>query len=222
MSRLITTSFLDSIAWCKKAPDSKCPDGDTTWKQQAYQQLKDTLGRAPYRPNKAMLRGIEFENQIYSILTDHKEDTVRCSVKFRDILKLCAGGEFQKKTKTILELDGEEYCLYGKLDVRFSDHIVDIKTTAKYAGKQKYLDTSQHHLYCFSENIKDFEYIIAEFEDEDSPKIHNVYRIPYHMGDRDYEEKYIKDKIYEAMAFLNQYDEPGDLKSLYFSTYTRY
>jgi hypothetical protein len=119
-------------------------------------------------------------------------------------------------------LDGEEYCLYGKLDVWFKDHIIDIKSTAKYSGKDKYLGTAQHHIYCYSENIKDFEYIIAEFSDDSTNNIKAIHSVPYHMSSTEEEEKIIKDRIYSAMAFLATFDEPGDLKDLYLTKYSRY
>ena len=222
MSRLITTTLLDSIEWCRSAPDSPSSTPGKTWREEAYEQLKSTLARLPWHPNSSILRGIDFENQIYSILDDHVEATVTCSDKFRKILMDCKGVQFQKKTKTILELDGEEYCLYGKIDVWFPDHLIDIKTTGKYGGKSKYLDTAQHHIYCYGENIRDFEYIIAEFPDDKSNTIRNVYHIAYHAMEQDKEEEYIKNRIYSAITFLENFSEPGDLKELYFTKYCRY
>jgi hypothetical protein len=221
MSRLITTSFLDAIDWCNSAPDSLAPSGKT-WKEDAYLQIKATLGRAPWNPTPAIVRGIDFENSIYSILNDGKEEVVACSDTFRKILMCCKGGVFQKKTKTIIEMDGIEFCLYGKIDVFFPKKIVDIKTTGKYGGKDKYLGTSQHHLYCFGENIPEFEYIIAEFADEGTKNIRAVHHVSYVSPGLDFEKDYIEGKIRNALAFLDRYDEPGDLKELYNTKYSRY
>lgn len=223
MSRLITTSLLDSIDWCRKAPDSACPDvPGKTWKEKAYDDLKNTLGRGEWRSSPAIDRGNSFEKQIYSILTDRMEEKVACSDTFRKILYQCKGGEFQKKTKIIIELDDIDYVLYGRIDVFFPDHIIDIKTTGKYGGKDKYLSTAQHLIYCFSENIKDFEYVIAEFAGEESNDIRHVYNVRYHMEDRDKVEDELKNRIYSAMMWLENFPEPRDLKELYLKTYCRY
>jgi hypothetical protein len=222
MSKLVTTSLLDAIDWCKSAPSTFKPNGETTWKEDAYLQLKATLGREPWKPTPAIVRGIDFENSIYSILKDKKEDTVQCSDAFRKVLYDCKGGEFQKRTKTIIEMDGVEYCLYGKIDVFFPDKIIDIKTTGKYGGRDKYLGTSQHHIYCFGENIHNFEYIILEFVDEGTKSIRGVHHVTYESPGIEEEEKYIKGKIQDMLTFLENYTEPGDLKELYNTTYCRY
>jgi hypothetical protein len=221
MSRLITTSILDAIDWCKTAPDSLAPSGKT-WKEDAYSQLKATLGRAPWNPTPAILRGIDFEASIYAILNGKKEETIECSDHFRSVLMACKGGVFQKKTKTIIEMDGVEYCLYGKIDVFFPAKIVDIKTTAKYGGKDKYLSTSQHHLYCFGENIPEFEYVIAEFKSDEGKDIRAVHHVSYVSPSLEFEEEYIKGKIRDMLSFLENYSEPGDLKELYNTTYCKY
>jgi hypothetical protein len=223
MSKLITTSFLDAVEWCKKAPDSICSDNpNKTWKQKAYDDIKNTLGRGEWVTTKATARGISFEAQIYHILNSNSEDTVKCSDNFRKVLQACKGGVFQKKTKAIVELDGEEYFLYGKIDAWFHDHIIDIKTTGKYSGKDKYLGSAQHLIYCYSENIKDFEYIIAEFNGEDSNIIKHIYNVPYHMNDSKEVEEEIKNRIFSAMAWLDNFPEPGDLKDLYMHKYNRF
>lgn len=224
MSRLITTSFLDAVDWCQHAPDSLASNSDgRTWKQKAYDDIKEMLGRtSKWNPTPAITRGINFENQIYSILSNEAEEKVTCSDNFKKMLIACKGGIFQKKTRTIIELDDNEYCLYGKLDVWFKDHIIDIKSTAKYSGKDKYLGTAQHHIYCYSENIKDFEYLIAEFNDDSSNTIKAIHSVPYHMSSQEEEEEIIKNRIYAAMAFLEKFDEPGDLKDLYLTKYSRY
>ena len=117
MSRLITTSLLDSIDWCRKAPDSLNPAG-ISWKQDAYEQLKRTVGRAPWVPNASLERGTTFENQIYGILKAGTEDTVQCTPKFREILYACKGGQFQRKTKSFLTIDGQE-----KVKLRAEDEV---------------------------------------------------------------------------------------------------
>ena len=220
MSRLITTSPLDSIDWCRKAPDSLNPAG-ISWKQDAYEQLKRTVGRAPWVPNASLERGTTFENQIYGILKAGTEDTVQCTPKFREILYACKGGQFQRKTKSFLTIDGQEYLLYGKLDIYFPDRIKDIKTTGKYGGKDKYLSTSQHHIYCFGENIKDFTYIIAEFPKPESYEISSVNYVEYSSPSRDFEEAYVRAKITDAVEWLSSFDEPGDLGDLYLHTYCK-
>ena len=88
----------------------------------------------------------------------------------------------------------------------------DIKTTAEYK-KGKYLKSFQHKLYCYVENIKDFEYIIAEWEEY--PKIKEVHREFYHCNDIAQLEKDIIFEIKEAFSIIKDLGLWEDYRNLY-------
>ncbi len=217
---LITSSFLDSVAWAKKAPSSPSNTPGLTWKEDAYFQLKDQLSRIWRDPTPALKRGMDFERQIYAILEEGKEDG-DYSNEFKWFLTKCKNGQFQRKTKRIVEIDGKEYFLYGKIDVWFNNSIKDIKTTENYKGSQKYLDSSQHLIYCFSEGINDFEYLVAEFRSKDELKIAATHSVPFMCKDTEVLGDEIKMRIKDAMNFLELFPEPGDLKELYYTKFNR-
>jgi len=219
---LITPSFLDAIEWCKKAPDSPCKwDPSKTWKEQAYFDLKNTLARIwTGDANPAIQRGMKFEATVYSLLKQGAD--VQCSEEFRFFLDKCRGGQFQGVTKSFISIGTQSYCLYGKMDCKHDKVIQDIKTTQDYKGQQKYLGNTQHKIYCVNEGIPDFEYLVAEFKDESSLKIVRTHCVEYHATDLKVVEEEIKAKIVDAMAFLDLFQEPGDLKELYLTKYNRF
>ncbi len=210
MSRLITTSLLSSIDWFNNCP----PD----WKKKAFQDLSNTLARIRTNPNPAAKRGITFEKLLYDVLRSEKENTVTCSDSFKKIMNACKGGTFQKKIKKFIEIDGEEYCLYGKLDVDLPDKIIDIKTTGNYKGRNNYLKSMQHKLYCYITRKKKFEYIIAEFYGDSGP-ILKVHIIPYEVDYWKSVEEEIIDKIREAINFLKTDEVIFELYTTKFSLY---
>lgn len=187
MSRLITPSIIGAVEWLKAAPDHWNEEKQVNWKAQARIDLENQLGRVPWS---------EADSKKPSLLLGHKfEDTVRAyaqkeqvdggSDHFRWFVEKCKGGQWQRKTKRIITLSGVEYCLYGKIDVWFPDRIVDLKTTRRFKGSESYLSSFQHTMYCFCENIMDFEYLIAEFEDKDeNPRILEHHEVRYHAKDR--------------------------------------
>lgn len=224
MSLLITTSLIDSVNWAKNAPNSPCKDNpEITWKQKAYNDLKNTLARIYAPGGFYMERGVRIENTVYKIIEEGKVDTVSCSAHFKKVLDLCNGGVFQKKTKSFIDVDGQEYCLFGKIDVLFpKKKIIDLKTTGSFGGRDKYLKTLQHKIYCYNERISDFDYVIMEFESEENDKLRDVHIISYKAEDFDSVKADITKAIRDTMAFIEAFDEEGDLLDLYMHKFNMY
>lgn len=209
MSRLITASLIGSIDWLNKCP--------TSWKVRAAEDLKRQLAReysdeTPFN----MQRGIDFENAVYKAALAKK--IIKGSEHFKWFAMKVRGGVFQKKCKRFIDIDGHEYCLYGKIDAWFKDRIIDIKTTSRYGGKNKYLDSFQHKLYCYIERIPDFTYLIAEF-DGDTNTIIDRYDIDYSVTNWEALKDDVIGTVREAIAFLGQH---GELFDLYNTTFSRY
>ncbi len=222
MSRLITPSLFSSVSWALNAPASNIRGKSVTWKQQAQEDLKNMLARVWGGMNDAGKRGVAFEDQVYKLLgRGIPIDEIDCSEHFRTVLRACEGGEFQHKCKRYIEIAGEEYCLYGKIDVWFEEtkRIIDIKTTGNYKGRDKYLDSMQHKIYCFNTDSKVFDYIVAEFADDRSTTILDVHKIRFRIDDPSTLRIEIENRILEVLQFL---ESDSKLWDLYLTKYSSY
>lgn len=179
------------------------------WKERARQSLTNTVTRTyddemPF----AVQRGIDFENDVYSILnTGIDINTIKCSDIFRSILKACEGGKFQSKVTFYIDVDGVTYCLYGKIDVEYPDKIIDIKTKGKWDGysANNLLSSIQHNMYCYGKRIKTFEYHCAIFDDKsDSPKPVAYHTVPYNVNTFDEEHEIICNAIRRLRDFMQR------------------
>jgi hypothetical protein len=211
MSKLITASLISSVDWLKKCPSN--------WKDKAYQDLFNQLARVyPKEIPMPIKRGIEFETTVQSQVESGRWKDVKSSEHFKKVCSLCAGGEFQVKSKSYITVRGVEYCLYGKIDNKFSDLINDLKATGNFK-KDSYTKSFQHKIYCHNEQIKNFNYIVAEFEKESMTKIKEVHEVPIHIADLRQNEQEIKDKIIEVIDFISCDDE---LLELYNKSFCKY
>lgn len=209
MSKLITASLVGAVDWLQKCPPS--------WRTKALDDLTNQLARRSFDvPPPSMQRGMDFEAAVYSRagLVNNKG-----SEHFMWFVEQCRGGIFQKKTKRYVEIDGVEYCLYGRIDVWFHDVIKDIKTTGRYRGKEKYLDSFQHKLYCFTERIPKFKYLVAEFQGDADHFIVARHEIEYVVEDWARLRKEVLEKVRSVITFL-KHDE--ELFELYNTTFSRY
>jgi hypothetical protein len=204
VSRLITPSLLGAIDWYLDSPRS--------WKEKAYKDLTNQLGRVyDNTPKPAMELGIKFEDTVYA----YAGVKGKGSTHFQWFVDECAGGVFQRKTKSIIKIDDIEYCLYGKMDVWFPDIIKDIKTTSNYKGKSHYLKTFQHKMYCFNEKIDKFRYLVAIFDDRQ--KIVDKDAIDYVVEDPIALEADVINRVKEAVNFLSADEELFKLFTTKFS-----
>lgn len=213
MSKLITPSLIGSVKWFETCYSPK-------WKEKAYKDLNNMLSRVYTQPGIAAKRGIDFENYIYNILNSPKKerlDELSCSNEFLRVLRLCKGGEFQRKSKSFIKVDGIEYCLYGKLDVWFPELIIDIKTTKSFR-KSKYIDSMQHVIYIYNETIGHFKYVIAVFKEENGTKIEDIKEIDVCLT-KDYCEDLIIKEIKKVEKFMKDYPEFNKLWEEKYSLY---
>lgn len=211
MSRLITQSLVGSVDWYTNCP----PD----WREKARADLVNQLSRASFEgePPTVIRRGYLFEDAV----RDHViRESVKASEHFLWFLEQCRGAVFQKKVKRYVEIDGVEYCLYGRIDAWFVNVIKDIKTTGRYGGRDKYLNSFQHKLYCYIERIPSFVYLIAEFDGPQSmgPVIAH-YAVDYQAPPLEELEREVITKVKEVVDFLKSDEE---LYTLYTTSFSRY
>jgi hypothetical protein len=192
MSRLITPSLISSISWFKNCPP--------TWKGKAIVDLKNQLGRVYSEPTPALTLGIKFEDAVVKA-TSKPADEVQGSEHFKWIVDEVRGGEFQRRTAIDLNIDGQDYCLYGKIDAYFPTIIKDIKTTSNWKGPQGYLDSFQHRMYCFNEQVECFRYLVATFDEQQHITGH--YSVDVDLPDRLSLEAEIVHAVKEAITFLS-------------------
>jgi len=214
MSILVTQSLHGSISFYRGA--------NVEWREKAHKSLCELLGRVyPDELPEPAQRGIDFENTIFNMIRSNRDiDKVECSEYFKIFIKACKGGKFQKKVKAFLTIDGDEYCIYGKIDVAFPNKIIDIKTTGKWTrwSEENYYKQVQHHFYCWIERIKEFEYMIAIFNDKEK-RVVDYRSIPYEAMEWGEEEKLITQEIRDMRDFLEK--EP-ELFDLWHNTYSLY
>jgi|WetSurMetagenome_2_1015567.scaffolds.fasta_scaffold161458_3 hypothetical protein len=174
--------------------------------------LVNQLGRVWIeKPDKDTLRlGRDFEDKVYQYASIEKE--FKSSEHFRWFVDQCKGGIFQKKLRKIMNIDGEEYCLYGKSDVWFPDIIKDIKTTHAWKGEERYLSSFQHKMYCYVDGIMRFSYLVAEFQDLPKPTIVAHHEVKYETPSLEL----LEGEILETIAkFISNVNAESDLKLLY-------
>ncbi len=214
MSLLITSSFIGAVEWLENSPSS--------WKERAYVSLHDQLARKPWEePSADVTRGMKFEQTVYDTLEKKKDEETdfKCSAEFQVFLDKCRGGKFQQKLKRIEEVDGMEFCFYGKTDVSFPDRIIDIKACASYGGSSKYLNTVQHLMYCHVAEVDTFNYLVAEFGPTPNMKIKRVFDVEYKVTDREQMKDTLIKRVRKAVGFVQQDEE---LWKLYTTTFSRY
>lgn len=202
---LITTSLISKTEFYRSASGK--------WKDKSEKELTDMLNRVYSKPGPEAQQGINFEN---ALQREAQNPTGKGSAHFQEMAEACKGGQWQVKTKKIITLSGQEYCLFGKIDVKKDGLLIDIKTTA-YFKPEKYLSSTQHLLYCYNENISQFEYIVAEWKNY--PEIKKVHRLPWKCPAPFPLESELLDRIEGALEIINSKEE---WKRSYRDTFTRY
>ena len=103
------------------------------------------------------------------------------------------------------------------MDVVLPKKIIDIKTTSNYKGPENYLKGWQHKWYCFTEEIFDFEYVVAEWGL--SYTLDDVYVVKYQAPGLPELKVDIMKGVKKFIAFLKAND---DLWDAYYNKYCLY
>jgi len=213
MSKLITTSILDSYDWYVNCPPN--------FKTDAFKQITDSLNRKPWSPTPAILRGMAFEKKVCENLDEISR--VEFLARFEGhtpkvgiFWDKCRGGHQQAKVSKTIDIDGISYYFYGKRDIAFADKTIDIKTTGDYKGPKNYLSKNQHNMYIACTEIEQFEYLIAEYDDVKGVCV-DVFEIPVTVK----AEEALSKIVTKVREFINFIDTDDELKKAYNSTFCR-
>lgn len=138
---LITTSLINSWLYLYKV--------DEAFYDKAYNDFLNALNKVKTPPNEFMLKGIEFENSCYDLKVDFMKKYVK-------------GAEVQAKKYRNIEVDNQEYLVYGICDLLKGGTIYDIKRVIKYEAP-KYQRSSQHLIYFYLFSDCDvFKYLVVD------------------------------------------------------------
>ena len=163
-----------------------------------------TLSKEKFEPNKAMQKGIDFENDIKAkcdgyILLNGKENPDYETV-CGEITEIVKGGLWQESVKKDLQIGNQEFLLYGRTDVIKRDTVYDIKYTSNYE-LGKFLNSAQHLIYLYCSGLPKFKYLISngkDFWQEDYFNNGNI-------------ENEIKSKINNFLSYLENDSEAKNL-----------
>lgn len=156
-SYLITPSLLNSWLYIEESGNSVKEAQSDTMSLEDKIRLKQeetkkdfikTLNREKFEPNKYMLAGIEFEKECY--------EGKNC------VSPIIEGGCFQAVGMKNIEVDGQNFLMYGRLDVLKAGVIYDIKKVIRYS-LPKYSWSCQHQFYMeLFPKCKEFQYLIFD------------------------------------------------------------
>lgn len=195
---LLTPTILDSYEFLKNAP--------YTWKERAEVGFLAKLRREHVDYPAWVSKGQAFEDAVVKVCNAHNnsEPITVGSEHFQTVCNKVYNGKFQQKLMKKVDLDGEKVFFFGFCDVLFPKRklIIDIKTTLNYKGPSKYLSGHQHLVYTHLTEIPEFEYLIAQWESEDSNTIQAVHSVEYKVDNFENLQKELYDKVLEFFTYL--------------------
>lgn len=167
MNLVITPTLLDAFDWYLTCPED--------WRARAKEELIAKITRKPFEASEAALKGIKLETAVQEICESAESiDALKATAPFKRLCKLCKGGQFQTWQETFFEHENQPVRAYGKVDVLFDDRVIDIKTTGKYGGKNKYLAGWQPTVYLLATKRPIFEFLVAIWEAEAALKVREL------------------------------------------------
>lgn len=209
---LVTPTLLNSFEFAKNAPPS--------WVTRAMNDFIGKIRREKSTFPAWVGKGIAFEDTVYRVCNKAQKDGVtnitQGSDHFQHVANQCLGGSFQDVYKKTIIIDDMLVLYYNKTDVVFPDKIIDIKTTLKWKGADKYLKGWQHMLYLWASGLSEFEYLVAVWQNEWSDKIASVHTVKYTLPDA----SLIEQKIIEATKEMFDFLKANGLYEDYYSTFS--
>lgn len=158
---LLTHSLLS--AWLYAMRDN--PYEDLTTERDNREEFLKALRREPTETTEAMQNGIEFEDLVTAIINQNYDESHKWIEAAQKVADIVRGGKLQYKAKKPVEVSGEKFLLYGRLDVLKAGQIMDIKFSKSY-DRGKYLTSTQHPTYLeLIPEAEQFTYVISNGND---------------------------------------------------------
>jgi hypothetical protein len=161
------------------------------FEQECFQSLINKINRVPFE-SEAADKGTAYNELIDSIINKSNSDKINISrnkidnttigfnVQYKDkthffqydtcieIAEYLKYGISQELVEGVIDTDRGQVRLYGYLDYRLPDRVIDIKTTSSTYNSFKFRDNTQHlvYTYCLCQQgieLTDFEYLIVHF-----------------------------------------------------------
>ena len=223
MGHLMTATLLSSYKWMEDAPASWAARA----REDFYAKLRR---QDKFEPTPEVQRGIEFERIICDRCNAMNEEqfmVAMCnlyaekiqadssleymSIEGKEALltrilnvcntlyNQCKGGQQQVKVSKDIKVGDEEFYLFGYIDVLQPTTILDIKTCTKYK-ESKYRDSIQHSIYQYCTGVKDFKYVVADYNSTAYPE--NCIIVDTSISDLEDAERRIKGRITNLVHFL--------------------
>lgn len=159
MRYLITQSLLSAWTYIFHAYDA----------EQANEDFLRSLRREPSEDSEAKRSGRIFESLCYAFADGRSQEHPWASGA-KDIGDIIKGGARQVTCSAALSVKGEDFLVYGIMDVLKSGIIYDIKFSTKSFGSidlaGHYLDSPQHPTYFYlAPSAYEFKYLVSDGED---------------------------------------------------------
>lgn len=182
MRYLITQSLLSSWLYQFSAPDEQ-------WRE-AQDEFLATLRREQKEATPAMQNGLDFEAEVYKVVHGQSRNAhPTWESGIQAVATVLRGAQTQVKASRVLQLDGEEFLVYGILDALRAGVIYDVKFSNKAFGSTdlagKYLESPQHPAYFWIvPEAYEFRYLVSDGVDlyvetyarADTPPIADIIR----------------------------------------------
>ena len=223
MGHLMTATLLGSYKWMEDAPASWAGRA----REDFYAKLRR---QDKFDPTPEVQRGIEFERIICERCNTMDEEQFMLAMRdlYAEKIKAdlgltyatneskealltrilnvcntlynqCKGGQQQVKVSKDIKVGNEEFYLFGYIDVLQPTTILDIKTCTKYK-ESKYRDSIQHSIYQYCTGIKDFKYVVADYDRTAYPE--NCIIVDTSINELEDAERRIKGRITNLVHFL--------------------
>ena len=223
MGHLMTATLLSSFKWMEDAPASWAQRARDDFYAKLRRQDK-------FEPTPEVQRGIEFERIICDRCNNMEEeqfmlamrdlyaekikadaDMEYASIESKEALltrilnvcntlyNQCKGGQQQVKVGKDIKVGDEDFYLFGYIDVLQPTTILDIKTCTKYK-ESKYRDSIQHSIYQYCTGVKDFKYVVADYNSTSYPA--NCVIVDTSINELEDAERRIKGRITNLVHFL--------------------
>lgn len=219
----MTATLLGSYKWMEDAPASWAERARDDFYAKLRRQDK-------FEPTPEVQRGIEFERIICDRCNTMDEEQFILAMRDLYVEKIkadpglacaaseskealltrilnvcstlynqCKGGQQQVKVGKDIKVGDEEFYLFGYIDVLQPTTILDIKTCTKYK-ESKYRDSIQHSIYQYCTGIKDFKYVVADYNRTAYPE--NCIIVDTSINELADAERRIKGRISNLVHFL--------------------